>query len=95
MPNLVERLQVFNQGRDPQLLVLKYQTMRTDVFAFFRGTCHLFYEDWPANSSLNEAPPVWICGDFHLQNLGSYKADNRLAYFNINDFDEATLAPCT
>lgn len=95
MQNLVERLQVFNQGRDPRLLALKYQTMRTDMFAFFRGTCHLFYEDWPANSSLNEAPPVWNCGDFHLDNLGSYKADNRLVYFNINDFDEAALAPCT
>ena len=95
MQNLFERLQVFNQSRDPQLLALKYQTMRTDMFAFFRGTCHLFYEDWPANSSLNEAPAVWNCGDFHLQNLGSYKADNRLVYFNINDFDEAALAPCT
>src|SRR5947209_5059334 len=95
MQNLVERLQAFNEGRDPQLLALKYQAMRTDMFAFFRGTCHLFYEDWPANSSLNEAPAVWNCGDFHLSNLGSYKADNRLVYFNINDFDEAALAPCT
>lgn len=95
MQNLVERLQAFNQGRDPRLLALKYRAMRTDMFAFFRGTCHLFYEDWPANSSLNEAPAVWNCGDFHLQNLGSYKADNRLVYFNINDFDEAALAPST
>lgn len=95
MQNLVERLQVFNRDRDPWLLALKYQTMRSDMFAFFRGTCHLFYEDWPANSSLNEAPAVWNCGDFHLNNLGSYKADNRLVYFNINDFDEAALAPCT
>lgn len=95
MQNLVERLQTYNQGRDPAVLALKYQTMRTDVFAFYRGTCHLFYEDWPANSSLNEAPAVWSCGDFHLQNLGSYKADNRLVYFNVNDFDEAALAPYT
>jgi hypothetical protein len=27
MQNLVERLQVYNQGRDPQLLALKYQTI--------------------------------------------------------------------
>lgn len=25
---------------------------------------------------------------------GSYKGDNRLAYFDLNDFDESTLAPC-
>jgi len=69
--------------------------MRADVFAFFRGTCHLFYEDWPRASALNEAPPVWVCGDLHLENFGSYKGDNRLVYFDISDFDEAALAPCT
>ncbi|MBV8124801.1 MAG: DUF2252 family protein, partial [Paucibacter sp.] len=41
------------------------------------------------------APHAWICGDAHLENFGSYKGDNRLAYFDINDFDEATLAPLT
>jgi uncharacterized protein (DUF2252 family) len=29
----------------------------------------------------------------HLENFGSYKADNRLVYFDNNDFDEACLAP--
>ena len=47
MQNLVERLQVFNQGRDPQLLTLKYQAMRADMFGFFRGTCHLFMKIGP------------------------------------------------
>lgn len=95
MNTVVERIQTFNQGRDPRQIHSKYQLMRQNVFAFFRGTCHLFYQDWPANSSLDEAPSAWICGDLHLQNLGSYKADNRLVYFNINDFDESALAPCT
>src|SRR5919199_3008895 len=93
--NVVERIQHFNRGRDPNLLQLKYQAMRPDVFAFFRGTCHLFYEDFPRDSPLNDAPLVWVCGDLHLENFGSYKGDNRLVYFDINDFDEAALAPCT
>ena len=92
--DVVERIYRFNRGRDPKLLKLKYQAMRSDVFTFFRGTCHLFYEDWP-DSPLNEAPSVWVCGDLHLENFGSYKGDNRLVYFDINDFDEAALAPCT
>ncbi len=95
MNNVVERIRAFNRGRDPHLIALKYQLMQTNAFAFFRGTCHLFYQDWPVTSLLNEAPTVWICGDLHLQNLGCYKGDNRLVYFNINDFDEAVLAPCT
>src|SRR5262249_38331315 len=42
----------------------------------------------------NEAPRVWLCGDLHLENFGSFKGDNRLVYFDVNDFDEAMLAPC-
>src|SRR5204862_7641101 len=38
---------------------------------------------------------AWICGDLHLENFGTYKGDNRLAYFDINDFDESALAPIT
>ena len=92
--NVIERILIFNQGRDPDRLMLKYRAMRNDTFAFLRGTCHLFYQDWPANSSLNDAPSAWICGDLHLENLGSFKGDNRLTYFDVNDFDEAALAPC-
>lgn len=95
MTDVIKRIEKFNQGRIPELLHLKYKSMRTNSFAFFRGTCHLFYEDWPVESVLNTAPSVWVCGDLHLENFGSYKGDNRLVYFDINDFDEAVLAPCT
>jgi uncharacterized protein (DUF2252 family) len=70
--------------------------MRHDAFAFMRGTCHLFYQDWPASDKqLNEAPLAWISGDLHLENFGCYKGDNRLVYFDLNDFDETALAPAT
>jgi uncharacterized protein (DUF2252 family) len=95
MSDVVERIHSFNQGRVQERLQLKYQRMAANSFAFFRGTCHLFYEDWPAGSPLDSSPAVWICGDLHLENFGSYKGDNRLAYFDINDFDEGVLAPCT
>ncbi|AFY36129.1 DUF2252 domain-containing protein [Calothrix sp. PCC 7507] len=92
---IIDRIDQFNKGRNPKLLKLKYKLMRSDIFSFYRGTCHLFYEDFPQDSPLNLAPSVWICGDLHLENFGSYKGDNRLVYFDINDFDEACLAPCT
>lgn len=95
MTSILERIDAFNQGRDKVLIRQKYQAMQGDAFAFLRGTCHLFYEDWPATTDLNKVPPSWICGDLHLENLGSYKGDNRLVYFNINDFDESVLAPST
>ena len=40
-------------------------------------------------------PLTWLCGDLHLENSGSYKGDDRLTYFDISDFDEAALGPCT
>jgi len=44
---------------------------------------------------LFRAPSTYVCGDLHLENFGAYKGDNRLCYFDINDFDEACLAPFT
>ena len=93
--SVAERIRRFNAGRDPERLRLKYKAMHKDPFAFLRGTCHLFYEDWPARSPLNDAPLAWICGDLHLENFGTFKGDNGLEYFDLNDFDEAILAPCT
>ncbi len=86
-------IQLFNHQRDPQLLLRKYAQMRNDAFNFFRGSCHLFYQDLPIESSLNLAPATWICGDLHLENFGTYKGDDRQIYFGINDFDESVLAP--
>ncbi|MEQ1531876.1 MAG: DUF2252 family protein, partial [Methylococcales bacterium] len=62
---------------------------------FYRGSCHLFYEDIAAQgAALNNCPDTWLCGDLHLENFGSYKADNRQVYFDMNDFDESVLGPC-
>ncbi len=71
---IAARISAFNRELDPDTLKLKYEAMRADAFAFFRGTCHLFYEDLPADAKLNDAPAVWNCGDLHLQNFGSFKA---------------------
>ena len=96
MNKVVETILNYNSGREAERLGMKHLAMRQDAFAFMRGTCHLFYQDWAsANKQLNDAPLGWICGDLHLENLGCYKGDNRLVYFDLNDFDEAILAPVT
>lgn len=66
-----------------------------NAFRFFRGTCHLFYEDLAAAVDFPAGPYGWICGDLHLENFGSYRSDNDQVYFDLNDFDEAILAPVT
>jgi uncharacterized protein (DUF2252 family) len=88
-------IQAFDRGRDINILPLKYAKLRKSAFAFFRGTCHLFYQDLSLQLTTAPAPIVWICGDLHLENFGTYKGDDREIYFGINDFDEGVLAPCT
>jgi uncharacterized protein (DUF2252 family) len=93
MTNLYDRLTAFNADLLPDKLPLKYEAMAENAFAFFRGTCHLFYQDLAAAEALPLSPLTWICGDLHMENFGSYKGDNKLVYFDLNDFDEGLLAP--
>src|ERR1035437_4029638 len=91
----VRQIKLFNSGRDPERLTIKYSKMRASAFAFLRGTCHLFYDRLPREGMSKNFPLVWACGDLHLENFGTYKGDNRLVYFDLNDFDEAALAPAS
>lgn len=91
--DLSERIITFNTGLLPDMLKLKYEALTENAFRFFRGTCHLFYEDLASAKPLPLSPLAWICGDLHIENFGSYRGDNKLVYFDLNDFDEALLAP--
>lgn len=93
MSALIERLKTFNATLLPDMVQRKYDALAENAFRFFRGTCHLFYEDLAAASPLPLSPEAWISGDLHIENFGSYKGDNHLVYFDLNDFDEAVLAP--
>ena len=93
MIDVVQRIADFNSQRDRERVAMKYHNMRINPFIFLRGTCHLFYERLPRTSLFKTAPLTWNCGDMHLENFGSYKGDNRQTYFDMNDFDEAALAP--
>ena len=93
--DVIAQIRSVNAGRDPQRLKLKYRAMRANPFAFLRGTCGLFYARLPRGGIFKSAPAVWVCGDLHLENFGSYTGDNGLVYFDVNDFDESALAPAT
>ena len=92
---IIDKIINNNAGRDPERLDMKYAKMAQSPFIFLRGACHLFYEALPDSPLFRDAPLAWCCGDLHFENVGSYKGDNRLVYFDINDYDEAGLAPAT
>ena len=38
---------------------------------------------------------IAICGDLHLENFGAYRTDDGELLYDINDFDEAIVGPCS
>ena len=82
-----------DQQRLPVLATLRYQRMQADAFAFFRGSAPLYYARLADAPPLPASPVAWLCGDAHIENFGSYRGDNGLVYFDVNDFDEALRGP--
>jgi uncharacterized protein (DUF2252 family) len=78
-------------GRLPQLLPVKYARMQESPFAFFRGAVSIMAADLGRlpNSGLR----VQLCGDAHVQNLGSFAAPDGKLVFDLNDFDETIRGP--
>lgn len=93
--SIIQRLDRFNIQRLTKLCQSKYAKMKANPFSFFRGSCHLFHEDWPVGAEIDRAPQLFICGDLHLENFGTYKGADRQVYFGINDFDEGRYAALT
>jgi uncharacterized protein (DUF2252 family) len=75
------------------LAEIKARKMRGSAFAYYRGTADLFYGKWLKQALAIRAPSVWLNGDMHLENFGTYRGDNRLTYFDIGDFDDAARGP--
>jgi uncharacterized protein (DUF2252 family) len=81
---------------DPHAFRVKFRKMAADPFAFYRGSACLFYADMAELDDTwadERTSRVWIHGDLHAENFGTYmNSDGRLV-FNVNDFDEAYVGP--
>ncbi|MFE9646537.1 DUF2252 domain-containing protein [Streptomyces sp. NPDC006365] len=93
---------------DPAAFRVKFRKMAASAFAFYRGTACLFYHDLEQENAgrgggrilsgpyLDERTSrVWIHGDLHAENFGSYMDSQGRLIFNVNDFDEAYVGPFT
>jgi uncharacterized protein (DUF2252 family) len=88
----------------PDAFRTRFRKMARDPFAFYRGSAILFFTDIGSGGSFGDRDDrwmaehgdrVWIQGDLHCENFGTYMdADGRLV-FDVNDFDEAYLGPWT
>ncbi|MBF6046859.1 DUF2252 domain-containing protein [Streptomyces sp. NRRL B-1677] len=88
---------------DPAAFRVKFRKMAASAFAFYRGTACLFYRDMAERAPEGATGPyldertsrVWIHGDLHAENFGTYMDANGRLIFNVNDFDEAYVGPFT
>jgi len=83
---------------DPEAFRQKFRKMASGPFAFYRGSACLFYADMELEEDrwANERTSrVWIQGDLHAENFGTYLAGDGVFVFDVNDFDEAYLGHFT
>jgi uncharacterized protein (DUF2252 family) len=83
---------------DPAAFRHKFRKMAAEPFAFYRGSACLFYADMAEMSddwTDDRTRRVWIQGDLHAQNFGTYLNSEGTLVFDVNDFDEAYLGAYT
>ncbi|MFJ8688353.1 DUF2252 domain-containing protein [Micromonospora wenchangensis] len=83
---------------DPAAFRRKFRKMAASPFTFYRGSASLFYADqrgdFADDAFLDEQTSrVWIHGDLHAENFGTYMNASGQLVFNVNDFDEAYVGP--
>jgi len=82
----------------PAAFRTKFRKMAADPFAFYRGSACLFYADVAALKDPwadERTSRVWIQGDLHAENFGTYMDGSGVLIFDVNDFDEAYLGHFT
>jgi uncharacterized protein (DUF2252 family) len=76
----------------------KYRKMARDPHAFYRGSACLFDADVTTRDDPfvdDRTSRIWIHGDLHVENFGTYLGSDGVLVFDVNDFDEAYLGHFT
>ncbi len=81
------------KDRQASLIASRNLKMARSAHAYVRGNTVKFYE-WLQTSShhqLPEGPPIWICGDCHLGNLGPIADTRGRVAIQIRDLDQTVI----
>ena len=83
---------------DPAAFRGKFRKMASDPHAFYRGSACVFYADVTGAEdpfSDEDSGRIWVHGDLHVENFGTYLNSDGILVFDVNDFDEAYLGHFT
>lgn len=97
--SLIRSLNPHLSDQDPRQYAMKIRTLRSDEYAFFRGTADVFYswcakhtKDW----TLDRNSFVLLHGDVHLGNIGTRRCivdGAPTLTFGLVDLDETAAGP--
>ena len=90
-PDPVDLLIESSKGRVEELLPIRYGRMMVSPFTFYRGAAAIMAYDLAHTPSTGLT--VLACGDCHLMNFGGFATAERKVIFDLNDFDEVSIAP--
>jgi uncharacterized protein (DUF2252 family) len=99
MRDAVQEFITFNRvyaRRSAELMRFKIERMADNAFAFYRGTYHLYARDVLQHDLIplpilgGDGVEMDLVGDIHCENFGTYKAEDGLIHYDIDDFDETT-----
>lgn len=87
--------------REPAALAEKYRKMSTRTFDFFRGTAGVYWRDATAGGPVPTASAfadeagawLWIVGDPHLENVGTFRGQGGALAVDWNDLDATAVGP--
>jgi uncharacterized protein (DUF2252 family) len=80
-------------ARTATLNKIRNLKMSRSSHAYVRGNTVKFYQwlEGKKNGSLPSGPPVWICGDCHVGNLGPLANASGQIEIQIRDLDQTVL----
>lgn len=80
------------EDRADRLRETRNLKMARSAHAYVRGSTVKFYEWLEASAgTAPEGPPVWICGDCHVGNLGPLADSKRRVAVQIRDLDQTVI----
>lgn len=93
---VIRALRAWNKALGDAERQAKYCRMASAPLVFYRGTNHLFWDDFAGDERLqrfaNAETRTWLQGDLHVYNYGSYDNAEDDVVYNLNDFDETFYA---
>jgi len=93
---VISELENFNKDIARKDRHAKFCKMSTNPFVFYRGTDHIYWADFAQDMRLKKfggkKTKIWLQGDMHAYNFGSFGDDEGNLVYDLNDFDEGVIA---